>query len=205
MLDLPIWPDTRSTISLQELEGGATRFASPDGTTQLRCGPAARPVRTPVLPAPSGMYGQDFPADEQASCAAGSISSKQMTLARSILKMCPVSRRGLPKSRDAWRALATPFPDPNERLRVLVLLISAGVCGLLPTVTARDGKNPGRQDHARLTATRGEPLPETFGLPVTAALAAWMMGYPVGWLTCAPSATRSTHGQRLGLSLKPGC
>jgi hypothetical protein len=87
-------------------------------------------------------------------------------------------------------------PDPNERLRILVALIYAGACGLLPTVTARDSKNPGRPDHSRLLATRGEPLPETFGLPLPTALSAWMIGFPPEWLQYAPSETPLTRGLR---------
>lgn len=66
-------------------------------------------------------------------------------------------------------------------------------------IAHRDGagqQNPGRPDHDRLSATRGEPLPETFGLPLPAALSAWMMGFPPEWLQFAPSATQSTRGSR---------
>jgi hypothetical protein len=92
--------------------------------------------------------------------------------------------------------LATEWPDPNARLPVLLRLIYAGACGLLPTVTARDHKNPGAPDHPRLSAIRGLPLPETFGLPLPTALAGWLMGFPPEWLQCAPSATPSTPGSR---------
>ena len=99
-----------------------------------------------------------------------------------LLKILWVSRRGKVKSREAWRALATQSPDPNSRLLILAHLIHGGVCSLLPTLTARDWKSPGRADHPRLTATRGEPLPETFGEKLSPALGEWMMGFPSGWL-----------------------
>lgn len=189
-----ISPDTRNVTFSPASADGRSRSGSQDGPTTDLFGQAVPRARTQVLRAPSGTSGLDSLESGHHSSDCGLISSLHMSRAKSCLKMCPVSARGFPKSRDVWRALATEFADPNERLRMLVRLIFEGACGLLPTVTARDGKNPGRADHARLSATRGEPLPETFGLPVTAALAAWMMGYPTAWLTCAPSATPLTRG-----------
>jgi hypothetical protein len=78
-----------------------------------------------------------------------------------------------------------------------ISLIFAGECSLLPTVTARDWKNPGRPDHPRLEASRGEPLPETLGARIDPGLACWMMGYPPGWLECAPASSTG--------SATPGC
>ncbi len=190
------YEDTTSATSSLALEDGATRSDWPVGTTAGPSGPEALPARTSASPR--------LPGGAAAECreivlhwlSSGSISSEQFDLAMSCSRTCRVSRRGLPKSRDVWRALATAFPDVNCRLRMLVALIYAGECGLLPTVTARDGKNPGRADHERLSASRGEPLPETFGLPLPAALAGWMMGFPDEWMQCAPSETRSTRSQQ---------
>jgi hypothetical protein len=63
----------------------------------------------------------------------------------------------------------------------LVLHIYAGECSLLPTLTARDWRSPGRPDHPRLSHKRGEPLPETFGCRLSPEFCEWLMGFPAGW------------------------
>ena len=69
----------------------------------------------------------------------------------------------------------------SSRLLRLVLLISENECSLLPTVTARDWRSPGRQDHPRLLKTKGLPLPEVIGTRLTPEFCEWMMGFPEGW------------------------
>lgn len=73
------------------------------------------------------------------------------------------------------------FTGLGDRLRELVRLIYAGECSLLPTVTSRDWRSPGRSDHPRLKASRGEPLTETLGCRLSPEFCEWMMGFPVGW------------------------
>lgn len=175
---------------------GRLHCTSPDGPMTVKFGPEARLVRTTALREPCLASAPGSKAPEADLYDRGWLSSQQGALAASISRTCRGSSRRLPRSRAVWRALATVWPDPNERLAILLRLISAGECGLLPTVTARDSKNPGRPDHARLSATRGEALPETFGLPLPTALSAWMMGFPPEWLQSAPLATPSTHGSR---------
>ena len=187
---------TTNATSSPASADGPLLCVSPDGPTTGECGPAARRARTTRSQARSTASAAASTESEADLRALGWISSPQGRRALSCLRTSPASARGLPKSRDAWRALATEWPRPNERLPVLVRLIYAGACGLLPTVTARDYRNPGLKDHPRLSATRGEPLPETFGLPLPAALAGWLMGFPPEWLQCAPSGTQSTRGQR---------
>lgn len=73
------------------------------------------------------------------------------------------------------------YPGTSLRLAKLVESIHAGECSWLPTVTARDYRSPGNQSHPRLTASRGEPLPETIGARITPELCEWLMGFPAGW------------------------
>ena len=108
------------------------------------------------------------------------------------LKTHQASRRGKPRSRVVWRRLATPYPDLNCRLRELLRRIYGGECSMLPTLTARDWKSPGRQDHPRLSASRGEPLPETFGERLSPEFCEWIMGFPAGWTELGPAATPSS-------------
>lgn len=112
----------------------------------------------------------------------------------SISRTSPASSRGLPKSRAVWRALAIAWPNPNDRLRVLVHIMNAGECGLLPTVVARDYRSPGDPDHPRHLQTRGQPLPEVLGLRLPADFARWMMGFPPEWAQCMPTAMPLTRG-----------
>ncbi len=179
-------PVTRNATSSPASVDGALRPASPGGRMMSLYGLDPLPARTTLLPALSGVLGAVSMGLGDHWCARGWISSTQGIRAVSLSRMCLASPRRLPRSRDVWRALATAWPDPNERLPILLRLIAVGECGLLPTVTARDWKNPGRQDHARLSSTRGEPIPETFGLPLPAGLAGWLMGFPPEWLQSAP-------------------
>jgi hypothetical protein len=189
--------DTGNATSSPASADGRLHSESLECQTITRCGPDRRHAQMSVLQAQSGECGADLRESVRHWLDRGLISSTTFCLAVSILRTCPVSKNGFPKSRDVWRKLATAFPDANERLLILVALVYAGECGLLPTVTARDWKNPGRQDHTRITtSTRGEPLPETFGLPLPTALAGWQMGFPNGWLQFAPLAMPSTHGSQ---------
>lgn len=105
----------------------------------------------------------------------------------SLSKMLQVSANGPIRSRIVWRGLATLFPNPNTRLRMLVHLIRGCVCSLLPTLTARDFKHPGRESHPRLLRKIGLPLPTTFGENISPEFGEWIMGFPAGWTELNPS------------------
>lgn len=119
----------------------------------------------------------------------GSTSSPHASPRASASRTSWASARGLRRSPAVWDSLATEYADPNDRLRMLVRLIYAGECGLLPTVVARDFRAPGDPNHPRRSATRGQPLPETFSSPVPAELARWMMGFPPDCAQCMPMET----------------
>lgn len=119
-------------------------------------------------------------------------SSNNASLSESSSKTWPEQRRGPEKSRDAWRRLATTFASYERRLEQLVRLIAAGECSGLPTVTARDWRSPGRHDHPRLQASRGEPLTETLGCRLSPEVCEWLMGFPAGWTDASESSVPAT-------------
>lgn len=138
-------------------------------------------VKTPVQPQPFMAGDPALLARKAASGTSNCESSPNAARSGPSLKTSRASKRGLPKSRDAWRALSTWCPELTSRLGMLVLRIYDGECSLLPTVTARDWRSPGLASHARLQATRGEPLTETIGSRLSPEFCEWMMGFPVGW------------------------
>ena len=118
-------------------------------------------------------------------------SAKKGNIAGLSLNNLPAPRRnGLPRSREIWRQMAITLPEYRSRLQALVHLINAGACSRLPTVTCRDWRSPGDPLHPRLSASRGEPLPETLGMRVSPELCEWIQGFPVGW-TDLPSSGAS--------------
>jgi len=177
----------------QESADGRLPYDLLDGLTINQSGQDLHHVRMSVSPERSGMCVVDSVEYGPAWREFGEIWLSHFGHPLYFLKTFQVSRSGLPRSREVWRMLATLFPDRTQRLVVLVRLICAGGCGWLPTLTARDWKNPGKADHSRLSASRGEPLPETFGEQITVQMAAWLMGYPPEWLECMPLVTRSSR------------
>jgi hypothetical protein len=190
-------PASRSATSSPASEDGVLLCGSQASRMPPRSGPVVHPAKTIQLRLPYMDAGQVSMALALGSPSSGSNSLKPCARQPSPSKTCPESRRGLPRSRDVWRALATEFPDPNDRLPALVLIISAGECGYLPSVMARDFRSPGDPNHPRQLATRGQPLPEVLGLRLPAAFALWMMGFPREWEECMPPAMQSTRGRRL--------
>lgn len=178
-----------SATSSQASRDGRLHCASPGSTRPQESGPEAPPVRTTVLQPPStagGLASRESAVDLPTN---GLISSRSRGRKGSSSRTSQASTRGLPRSPIVWDELAIECADPNDRLRMLVHLIYAGECGLLPTVVARDFRSPGDPLHPRRSATRGQPLPETFSSPVPAELARWMMGFPPEWAQCMPTAT----------------
>ena len=100
----------------------------------------------------------------------------------SLSKILLASKSGLVRLRLVWRGLATEFPEPNCRLRILVLLIKEGVCTLLPTPCASDATRwPGSEAHPRLLRPRGLHLQEELGMRPPVEVVEWMMGFSPGW------------------------
>ena len=129
-------------------------------------------------------------------------------LASWLSRTWPGPGPGKVKSRAAWRMLATEFPTNRCvcRLRVLVLLIGAGVCSGLPTLTSRDHRSPGNPGHPRLSATRGEALTETLGCRLSPEFCEWMMGFRWAGPKAAhrvPWQRRRPPRRRVGWSVDP--
>lgn len=190
------FPDMTSAIGSQELEAGHLPCALLDYPKLGESGREARRARTTQSPQPSMEGAPAWRESEAALHTDGSISSKHGARKASSSRTSRASTRGSIRSPAAWDSLATEFADPNDRLRMLVRHIYAGESGLLPTLVARDFRSPGDPKHPRRTATRGQPLPETFSSPIPAELARWMMGFPPAWLECMPTETPSTPGSQ---------
>lgn len=188
------FPGMTSAISSQESAAGLSPFAWLGSTIPEASGPEALHARTTPLLPPSMEDETGSMESVAGSHTAGSISSKRTGRKASSSRTSRASTRGLIRSPAVWDSLATEYANPNDRLRTLVRLIYAGECGLLPTLVARDFRSPGDPAHPRRTATRGQPLPETFSSPVPVELARWMMGFPPAWQECMPTETPSTPG-----------
>lgn len=120
----------------------------------------------------------------------------------SLSKIRQASVNGPIRFRLVWRGLATEYPCLNLRLAIVVRLISEGVCSLLPTVTARDYRSPGRPNHPRLLMSRGHPLPEELGIRVSPEFCEWMLGFPPGWTELPPSEIHAIRESRKRFSGK---
>lgn len=179
--------DTSNATSSPGLPAGPWPCASPVSPACQASGLEAPPAKTTASQQPSTVAAPDSPEHAAGSPTHGSTSSPRASRKGSASRTSQASARGLPRSPAVWDSLATEFADPNVRLRMLVRLIYAGECGLLPTVVARDFRAPGDPNHPRRSATRGQPLPETFSSPVPAELARWMMGFPREWAQCMPT------------------
>jgi hypothetical protein len=90
-----------------------------------------------------------------------------------------VYRRGKPKSLTIFQQMAGTVPALSLRLAMLVRLIEDDECLLLPAPTCRDWKSPGDRSHARLRASRGQPMPEMIGVRISSQLFQWMLALPV--------------------------
>lgn len=189
MFEQMILPDMGNAISSQESGDGPSPCALRASPARQASGPGAPHARTTASPQPSMGDALDSQVHEADWPTHGSTSSPRASPRASASRTSQASARGLPRSPAVWDSLATECADPNDRLRMLVRLIYAGECGLLPTVVARDFRAPGDPNHPRRFATRGQPLPETFSSPVPAELARWMMGFPPEWAQCMPTET----------------
>lgn len=185
-----------NVISSPALADGHLRSELPESPGRNLYGLVAPPARITPSPPQSMAVGAGSMAPDQDLPTSGSTSLPPKDRKASSSKTSPESTRGLRKSPAVWDSLATEFSNPNDRLRMLVRLIYAGECGLLPTLVARDYRSPGDPNHPRRSATRGQPLPETFSSPIPAELARWMMGFPAEWAQCMPTEMPSTRGRQ---------
>lgn len=190
MLHRGILKIMRNATSLQGLEDGQSRCRLLAGKQLDIFGQVHRPARTPHVSPQSTVYNPELMDHAQACHWYGWNSLKKENLKLLFSKTFPDLKKIPARSSIVWDRLDTLFPEKNERLVVLVRLISAGACLPLPSVMARDGRCVGRIDHPRRFSGRGQPLPETFGEKIGPEIARWMMGFPEEWLKYAPLETR---------------
>ncbi len=93
----------------------------------------------------------------------------------------PETRHGKPKSVTVFPTLDSTSQDLSSALVTLVRRIFAGECSWLPAPTCRDWRSPGARSHPRLTASRGQQLPEVIGTRIPSRLLEWTLGVPKGF------------------------
>ena len=185
--------DTHNVIFSPESAAGAERLNLQGGRKTLKYGQDHPHAKTHRVSPQSTANNPELMEQEQAWRWFGWSLLSKKNLVLLFLKTFPDLKKTPVRSSIAWDRLDLLFPEKNERLSVLVRLISAGACSPLPSVMARDGRNVGRIDHPRRFSGRGQPLPETFGEKICPALAQWMMGFPEEWLKYAPSEMQSSR------------
>lgn len=90
----------------------------------------------------------------------------------------PEMRHGKPKSVTIFPQLAATSPDLSSALAMLVRRIFDGECSWLPAPACRDWRSPGARSHPRLSASRGQQMPEVIGTRISSQLYQWMLGLP---------------------------
>jgi hypothetical protein len=106
------------------------------------------------------------------------------------------TERGKPKSLKVFPRLVATSADLSSALATLVRLIFAGECSFLPAPACRDWRSPGLRSHPRLTASRGQQMPEVIGTRISSHLYLWMLGLPTN-STTAQKAECDENGLRL--------
>jgi hypothetical protein len=69
--------------------------------------------------------------------------------------------------------------------QTLVRLIRGGDVTWLPAPACRDWRSPGLRSHPRLSAPRGQQLPEVIGTRIPSRLSEWILGVPSAWTSVA--------------------
>lgn len=132
-----------------------------------------RRASKPVSPLQSVESARERPSG--LTCSARGMTPEQNGLSWSSHREM---RRGKPKSLVIFAELADTSPSLSSALATLVRRISAGDATWLPAPVCRDWRSPGKRSHKRLSAPRGQPLPETIGTRLPSSLLEWMIGVP---------------------------
>ena len=214
-------PDTASCTGSQGLEAGHTPSGLPDGTALSGPAPAPAsrsPRRERVKVEPTS--GTSGPIGSVSSASASLQSSLESKLRERL------GRDGSTPYPLTWKAKVTPSGRPYCQLALSRLRTSASDCGLWPTPTkcmstgagtsGREGglnlqtavamwPTPAHRDYRYPNAKpysergggkKGEQLPNAVGGPLNPTFPAWLMGFPLGYLNCAPSATPLSRRSR---------
>lgn len=189
MFEQMILPDMGNAISSQESGAGLSPYASRASPVRQESGPEAHPFKTTASPQPSTGAHWTLRNTKRT----GPHTWLDLIAARQPQGICFENVLGI----SPWLAEIT------SRLGQLGYRVrrpersSADVGALhlrrrVWIVADRGGQGlpkPGDPNHPRRSATRGQPLPETFSSPVPAELARWMMGFPPDCVQCMPMET----------------
>lgn len=199
-----IWPDLSSAISLQASAGGRMLLRSLAGLQTGKSGPEVVPVSRGVL-----RGGALAPTISATFGLRGSSSSKSASLQSSMENKlrAQMVAPGWIEPMLTWKVKTTPSHRRVFARRVSALHMTAHGCSLLPRPAAREGRDwsqariLARLDRggcvARRICSRSAMLrlsKEIVGL--SPYFAAWMMGYPLEWNSCAVSATPLSRKSR---------
>lgn len=173
-----------SVISSPALADGAERSGLPDGQMIDLFGQVRAPVsRSRARPEANKLGGKTL---KGISGLIGGASSFNARLARSLVSKLPRQEIGSMKSAMTWKLWVTPSGRQFSRLSVSVQTISdlGFTLRATPTATANQSA-PSMMKH-----------PGCRGLEVSSGAWCSRMGYPIMWLSCAPSGTRSSRKSR---------
>jgi hypothetical protein len=91
-------------------------------------------------------------------------------------------KRGLPKPHHATKRMRSGKRNLDDAV------------ALWPTPAARDYRYPNAKPYGgRGGGSKGEQLPNAVGGPLNPLWVEWLMGFPLGWSDCGPSATRPSR------------
>ena len=195
--------DTPSTISSPESVDGATPSDSPGGPTTDPSGQEAALVsRFRSLDSSEAMQTNDtsgplFSSSSPSAALQQSLESKlRANLAES----------GYPQSALTWKTLDMPAGAPISRLLHSGVFIEDIASGLWPTPEARMYRDLNRQGRVSPGGLkRHQPSTVTtayarrFLTAQIPALLCGLMGFPIQWVQCAVSATRSSRKSQQNL------
>lgn len=198
----PTWPGTHRPISSPASAGGALPSGLPAGPTIDPSGPEAAPASPSVMRGSASrkktrvISGPTFDASSPSARLQSSLGSRLRAR---------LEGRGFQECVLTWKQWAMPSGPPICALRVSERRTAGNGSGLLPTPTAKANMDaPSMQKWPRYrrlfptpTASRWDGL-QSHGVnvisgPMNPEWIAWLMGFPIAWISCAGSATRSSR------------
>ena len=208
MYDPTILPDIHNVTSSPASACGHMPCGAQGGATIVPSGPVRARVNRGVMPEQCGeeTKGRTMPV---ISGRSGVVTSRKDDLKSSLVSKFQVvlQCRGLTDFSTTWSETITPFGRSLPKLRLSDHRKGASGSILLPTLTAREGKDRSRPrilaklDRGDGVAKRicarsviARSVTEPVGL--NPSFAAWMMGLPSVWNDCTPSVTQCMRPQR---------
>jgi hypothetical protein len=186
-----------NAIFSPELESGATPSDSPDGPMTDLFGQVVALASLSLAPALVAA-----PPTTATSGPTGSISSASAALQSSLESKLKqrLTTAGSTWFKLTWKAKITPAGRSVCLLRASALPTTGSACGSWLTPNANEDAAGSLRGNMQkmLTHQAKERDPEgcAAGMQLNANLARWLMGIPVDWHTCAPTATPSSRKSR---------